>query len=569
MKKLLSIVLSILMVVTATVGFSVSATNNSEKFTVNIFNEKGAIFSNDAVSVNRGDTYTTDISFPDKDDARIMEIGVILDNGRIVEPVQKDDYTLTVNIPNVDSNINISVYIGTKSYLVVGDGEGLIVRNLKNVTSMKSSNVADSIFVGAVYYEETLKPNEGYEIKSVKATYQDAYLAYDSKSDKMEYSYSENDVFDPAWASTFTKNDDGTYQFRCFARGSIYLEVVAEPIATEPTTIEKPISVGKLTNLKATKVTPKYVSVKWNKAENATNYKIEYRKAGKNYKFKTLKTIKGTSATVPKLSANTLYYIKVTPFATKDNKTYYGSNATIKVATATTSINGLKVTNNGKAISIKWNRNKNATGYKVYRLNSKKKYVQVKTIKGNKKTVFKDTKVKSGKIYYYKVKAYRTYNGYGTVLSDYSKQVFSPCGLYATTVTTKSFSGKITVSWSKVSGASGYKVYQSKSKNKGYKCVAKTTKRSYTTKKLTKNKTYYFKVQPYKSYKGKEINPTAKPKVKSQKVISNNSGSSSSHGPATSWHSYGGNTSYTDGNGHMWDNEGNSWTDKDLGGFLD
>lgn len=347
-------------------------------------------------------------------------------------------------------------------------------------------------------------------------------------------------------------------------------DISATTPSTEPTTIEEPISVGKLTNLKATKVTLKYVSVKWNKAENATNYKIEYRKAGKNYKFKTLKTIKGTGATVPKLSANTLYYIKVTPFATKDNKTYYGSNAIIKVATATTSINGLKVTNNGKAISIRWNRNKNATGYKVYRLNSKKKYVQVKTIKGNKKTAFKDTKVKSSKIYYYKVKAYRTYNGYGTVLSDYSKQVFSPCGLYATTVRTKSFSGKITVSWSKVSGASGYKVYQSKSKNKGYKCVAKTTKRSYITKKLIKNKTYYFKVQPYKSYKGKEINPTAKPKVKSQKVISSNSGSSSGHGPAIRGYTGSdGRTTYTDGNGNYWDNEGNSWTDKDLGGFLD
>lgn len=346
-------------------------------------------------------------------------------------------------------------------------------------------------------------------------------------------------------------------------------DISATTPSTEPTTIEKPISVGKLTNLKATKVTLKYVSVKWNKAENATNYKIEYRKAGKNYKFKTLKTIKGTGATVPKLSANTLYYIKVTPFATKDNKTYYGSNAIIKVATATTSINGLKVTNNGKAISIKWNRNKNATGYKVYRLNSKKKYVQVKTIKGNKKTAFKDTKVKSSKIYYYKLKAYRTYNGYGTVLSDYSKQVFSPCGLYATTVKTKSFSGKITVRWSKVSSASGYKVYQSKSKNKGYKCVAKTTKRSYTTKKLPKNKTYYFKVQPYKSYKGKEINPTAKPKVKSQKVISSNSGSSSGHGPAIRGYTDNGSTSYTDGNGNHWDNRGNFWTDKDLGGFLD
>jgi len=348
-------------------------------------------------------------------------------------------------------------------------------------------------------------------------------------------------------------------------------DISATTPSTEPTTIEEPISVGKLTNLKATKVTLKYVSVKWNKAENATNYKIEYRKAGKNYKFKTLKTIKGTGATVPKLSANTLYYIKVTPFATKDSKIYYGSNAIIKVATATTSINGLKVTNNGKAISIKWNRNKNATGYKVYRLNSKKKYVQVKTIKGNKKTAFKDTKVKCSKIYYYKVKAYRTYNGYGTVLSDYSKQVFSPCGLYATTVRTKSFSGKITVSWSKVSGASGYKVYQSKSKNKGYKCVAKTTKRSYTTKKLIKNKTYYFKVQPYKSYKGKEINPTAKPKVKSQKVISSGSGSSRGHGSATrgDYDNSTGNKSYTDGNGNHWDSEGNSWTDKDLGGFLD
>lgn len=347
-------------------------------------------------------------------------------------------------------------------------------------------------------------------------------------------------------------------------------DISATTPSTEPTTIEKPISVGKLTNLKATKVTFKYISVKWNKAENATNYKIEYRKAGKNYKFKTLKTIKGTGATVPKLSANTLYYIKVTPFATKDSKIYYGSNAIIKVATATTSINGLKVTNNGKAISIKWNRNKNATGYKVYRLNGKKKYVQVKTIKGNKKTAFKDTKVKSSKIYYYKVKAYRTYNGYGTVLSDYSMQVFSPCGLYATTVKTKSFSGKITVSWSKVSGASGYKVYQSKSKNKGYKCVAKTTKRSYTTKKLSKNKTYYFKVQPYKSYKGKEINPTAKPKIKSQKVISSNSGSSSGHGQATRGYTGSdGRTTYTDDKGNHWDSEGNSWTDKDLGGFLD
>lgn len=139
--------------------------------------------------------------------------------------------------------------------------------------------------------------------------------------------------------------------------------------------------------------------------------------------------------------------------------------------------------------------------------------------------------------------------------------------MYATTVKTRCFSGKITVSWSKVSGASGYKVYQSKSKNKGYKCVAKTTKRSYTTKKLPKNKTYYFKVQPYKSYKGKEINPTAKPKVKSQKVISSSSGSSSGHGPATNWYIDENGTSYSNGKGNNWDDSGNSWTDSDMNFF--
>lgn len=145
--------------------------------------------------------------------------------------------------------------------------------------------------------------------------------------------------------------------------------------------------------------------------------------------------------------------------------------------------------------------------------------------------------------------------------------------MYATTVKTKSFSGKITVSWSKVSGASGYKVYQSKSKNKGYKCVAKTTKRSYTTKKLPKNKTYYFKVQPYKSYKGKEINPTAKPKVKSQKVI-NISGYSGSGGSGynsdqrISGYTSDNGTSYFGKNGNHYDDEGHHWTDKDIADFL-
>lgn len=298
-----------------------------------------------------------------------------------------------------------------------------------------------------------------------------------------------------------------------------------KPTTTVPTTkpVVKPISVGNISKLKVAKISSNYITVKWNKSKNATNYKVEYRKVGSNQKWHYVNSVKSNTANVTKLSENTLYYIKVTPMIVKNKKNYYGKNATVKSSTATSKVTGLKVTNNGKNISIKWNRNKNVTGYKVYRASgvSNGKYVYYKTIKSNSTTTFTDSKVSNGKIYYYKLKAYRTYNNYGTVVSNYSNAVMSTCGLYATTVKTKSELSKITVTWSKVPAATGYKVYQSTSSNrKSFKCVAKTTSRSFTTGKLSRNKTYYFQVQPYKTYKGKELKPTTAPKIKSQKATS-------------------------------------------------
>ena len=263
-----------------------------------------------------------------------------------------------------------------------------------------------------------------------------------------------------------------------------------KPTTTKPTTtkpVVKPISVGNISNLKVSKIASNYITVKWNKSKNATNYKVEYRKVGSNQKWYYVNTVKSNTANVTKLSENTLYYIKVTPMIVKDKKNYYGKNATVKSSTATSKVTGLKVTDNGKKISIKWNRNKNVTGYKVYRASgvSNGKYVYYKTIKKNSTTTFTDNKVSTGKIYYYKLKAYRTYNNYGTVVSNYSNAVMSTCGLYATTVKTKSELSKITVTWSKVPAATGYKVYQSTNSNrKSFKCVAKTTSRSFTTGKL-------------------------------------------------------------------------------------
>lgn len=71
--------------------------------------------------------------------------------------------------------------------------------------------------------------------------------------------------------------------------------------------------------------------------------------------------------------------------------------------------------------------------------------------------------------------------------------------------------GKLTVSWKKITGAKGYKVYACNKLDGKYKLVKTTGSNSYTTSKVIggkvrKGKSYYFKVIPYVVVKGKKIN---------------------------------------------------------------
>lgn len=67
--------------------------------------------------------------------------------------------------------------------------------------------------------------------------------------------------------------------------------------------------------------------------------------------------------------------------------------------------------------------------------------------------------------------------------------------------------GKVSLSWNKTGGATGYKILRSEKKNKDYKEIktvdSKTLK--YTDKKVKKGKTYYYKVVPVKKIDGKAL----------------------------------------------------------------
>lgn len=108
------------------------------------------------------------------------------------------------------------------------------------------------------------------------------------------------------------------------------------------------------------------------------------------------------------------YYIRVSA-----NDVYYAWTPTdipYKLKVSNADIPGKtkiqKATGSKKTVTIKWKRVAGASGYYVYRSNSKNgAYRRVATLKGAAKTTYKNQKLKSGKTYYYKVAAYRKANG--------------------------------------------------------------------------------------------------------------------------------------------------------------
>ena len=132
-----------------------------------------------------------------------------------------------------------------------------------------------------------------------------------------------------------------------------------------------------------------------------------------------------------------------------------------------------------------------------------KKWTTVKT----DKTSFTLKKLKSGKDYRFKVRAYA-----GSNQGSYSSTVKTATKVGAGKLKTlkSSASGTLTAAWSKLSGADGYQLYLSTSK----KFTSKTTKKltvkkgktvKTTVKKLKKNKKYYAKIRGYKTVNDQKV----------------------------------------------------------------
>lgn len=169
-----------------------------------------------------------------------------------------------------------------------------------------------------------------------------------------------------------------------------------------------------------------------------------------------------------------------------------------------TNLNVLSTTSS--SIKLGWSKVSNASGYTIYRATSKNgTYTKIKDITSNNTLNYTNSKLSSNKKYYYKIKSFKTVNNqkyYGS----YSYLISGETKLSTPLLKLSSPKSKtVKVSWSKISGAKGYEIYRSTSKNGKYSKASTTSSLSYTNKNLTKNKKYYYKVRAYKIINNKNV----------------------------------------------------------------
>ena len=217
----------------------------------------------------------------------------------------------------------------------------------------------------------------------------------------------------------------------------------------------------KVTGLKKKSNTATSVTVTWTKQSGVSGYEVACYDSKNNLVSKTCTTGNKNSLVIRELASGVTYKFKVRSYLTSKAGNSYGAySASISMTTKPAKISRVRVSTTTKSsVTLAWDKVTGATGYKVYTYNtSTKKSTLIATTRN---TSYKVTKLKTAKKYSYVVKAYKVYakTTYLGAASDYISVSTAP-GLVTDVKQTKRSAKTITLTWKKVSGASGYRVYR-------------------------------------------------------------------------------------------------------------
>ena len=154
----------------------------------------------------------------------------------------------------------------------------------------------------------------------------------------------------------------------------------------------------------------------------------------------------------------------------------------------------LQTTSAWNKVTLRWTAVDNAKNYIVYRKTGSGAYKKLKNVKSNVLS-YQDKKINVGTTYQYRVRAVLK----SGANSPYSATIKVRPTLSRPNLVLKTQKGKQTLSWKKVSGASGYILYQQTGKGKFKKIKTLSAKTTRYTVRTKKGVTYSYKVVPYRT----------------------------------------------------------------------
>ena len=297
----------------------------------------------------------------------------------------------------------------------------------------------------------------------------------------------------------------GKYEFRVFSYYKDDTGTYKGP-RTDTLTLQLKLSVPAVTGLTATLADHDDVKLSWKAAKGATHYAVQYRKKGTSA-FKTSKTVTGTTHTITNLTDNALYEFRVISYFKNKTGSYKGAaTKALKYYTTRELSAPSKVTlklYGHDDVQVSWSKVKNAAAYNVYyKVSSAEEYTFLGRTTG---TSIKKSNLADGKKHTIKVVPCTKVNG-GYYEDDSSKTAtITALKKVANPKVVKYNSSKTKLSWTDISGESGYQVAVYSDKACTKKVTVTTTTGKYKVIKAKKNATYYYKVRAYKTVDGKKL----------------------------------------------------------------
>lgn len=249
------------------------------------------------------------------------------------------------------------------------------------------------------------------------------------------------------------------------------------------------------------------IRVTWERESWADGYYV-YRKT-QGGKWNLIATVGSTLSYLDKKAEPGIKYIYTVRAFRKSGSGVIRGGFDAAGVTATTSMGTVKLKdialNGYDSINVSWNAEDGATGYRVYRKEKGGNWKALKTVTSGV-TSYKDTTGVIGKQYYYTVRAYRKTtagNAWGS---------FQTPGLTATipnlavvklgTIDASSYDS-IILTWNKVEGATGYRIYRKVAGGKwvGLGNVTSTVV-SYADRTAEIGKQYYYTVRAFRKVTG-------------------------------------------------------------------